>query len=83
MDVATGLSPFLDGASVLGWNVEHESVPRGYVGSSLSKMLLLQVPLERHSPLDRNQVMARALRLKPACTEHQPQATQLLTSLGL
>lgn len=50
MDVATGLSPFLDGASVLGWNVEHESVPRGYVGSSLSKMLLLQVPLERHSP---------------------------------
>lgn len=41
------------------------------------------VYLEHHSRLDRDHAMARALKLKPACTEHQPQAAQLLTSLGL
>jgi uncharacterized protein YwgA len=41
------------------------------------------VYLERHSQLDRGRAMTRALKLKPACTEFQPQAAQLLMGLAL
>lgn len=41
------------------------------------------VYLERHSQLDRSRATARALTLKPACADYQPQAAQLLEGLGL